>query len=525
MKLAGRASWLVLVGVGVGLLANAGCSDVPECGESGKLCGSGASGSGGASGGNGGTGGSEGGQGGSGGGPIPGCEDSPAENPQVISDSCAVFVSAAADAGGDGTKGKPFRTIGEALGAAGSKRVLVCGAQTFDESVAVESAELWGGFLCEDGWSYQGSTEDKRSVLAPGDAGSIPLTVTGTSTVAGFKVVAPAGADEGQSSIAAVVGETGNVGILDTELSALEGASGVAGEAPSLAEAKASPGSEGGNACSEAGQVDGGASAPNAMCSTSIGGNGGNGLVGAGAPGTLGAPAGANNGGAGDVGAGCDDGTKGDNGQEGDAGSAGASVGNLSLSGYTGAPGGEGGLGAVAQGGGGGGGAKGGLICSGGTVSGPGASGGSGGPGGCGGVGGKGGGAGGSSIALVSLGAAVSLTNVRLSAADGGDGGAGALGQGGQPGGDGADGGDATGGIDGPGCRGGNGGKGGNGGRGGGGRGGHSLGIATIGEAPTMTEVTFSTATTAAPGGDGGNAGAEGVFGNCWSFGADAACE
>jgi hypothetical protein len=56
------------------------------------------------------------------------------------------------DTTGDGSKAKPYATIGHALGVLGGKsRIYVCGA-TYAESVALQTAaSLYGGFLCPGG--------------------------------------------------------------------------------------------------------------------------------------------------------------------------------------------------------------------------------------------------------------------------------------------------------------------------------------------------------------------------------------
>jgi hypothetical protein len=126
-------------------------------------------------------------------------------------------------------------------------------------------------------------------------------------------------------------------------------------------------------------------------------------------------------------------------------------------------------------------------------------SGGSGGSGGCGGQAGAGGGAGGSSIGLLSIHAQIQLTAVHITLKDGGDGGAGGEGQ---LGGAGGEGGTTTAKNNGA-CAGGKGGQGGRGGAGGGGLGGHSLGIAFLGDEPTLDRATKDAITLGAKGAGG----------------------
>jgi hypothetical protein len=105
-------------------------------------------------------GGGSGGSGGTGGAP-PECI--PAGTSSPIGDDCGVFVSAdvGSDAG-DGTKAKPFATLGEALASPNGKRIYVCTSPTpLDETATIEDgAVLYGGLDCAT-WTYVAGQQDE----------------------------------------------------------------------------------------------------------------------------------------------------------------------------------------------------------------------------------------------------------------------------------------------------------------------------------------------------------------------------
>ncbi len=431
----------------------------------------------------------------------------------AVADTCGAFVSATAEAGGDGTRAKPFATFAEAVALAtknGTRRVYAC-SETFAEAVELPGeTALYGGLDCAKGWAF--STKG-RTTLAP--ASGVPITFDAGATihVENVHAKAPDGAPpddaienprSGGSSIAAVALPSSDVELLRCELEAGKGADGKAAD-PDGPLGVAPDGKVGADAC---GTGKGGAtfvsqcpdpSAPGGEGDTS-GGRGGDGEgaqpVEPPAPGN-----GPHGGIAGTLQmsmALCSEGGPGSPGTNGDAGSGGQSLTTLLDDDFKGAPGLSGKQGISGGGGGGGGGGK---ACS----AAPGGGGGSGGAGGCGGAGGRGGGAGGSSIALWAVDASVSLTQVALKAGVAGQGAAGAAGQKGALGG--------AGGLPGAvgelsvACGGGAGGEGGQGGPGGGGQGGHSIAAVWKVSRPKGADSTF-TAGAAGQGGPGG-AGAE----------------
>ena len=447
--------------------------------------------------------------------PPPGCI--PSMNQHAVGNACGVFVSAAATAGGDGTKEKPFQSFAEAidaLGMAEDKRIYAC-AEVFTEEVDMPGGiDIYGGIDCTDGWRYVGDGKQTELTAEPD---KIPLTMfggIGTSRIEDLHVRAAAAVLDGGSSIA-VVADGVEVEFARSTLEAQDAMASAAGANYGMSAKAGTTGSPGSNACS-ASSVQGGGETANDCGGDvlSVGGGGGTGNVASGGPGSPGLP-GPANGGAGEGAATCVSGGDGAAGTAGSTGTGATGLGTLARSGYAGATGGNGMPGTPGQGGGGGGGSKGGTgatRCPMSTSAG-GASGGSGGSGGCGGAGGHGGNPGGSSIALISLNATLTFDTVTLKAGRAGAGGAGGQGQDGGSSGSGGPGGNnaAQGGLNG-GCAGGDGGKGGKGGQGGGGSGGHSLGIAYKGAAPSTDGATIQTGE-AGLGGAGANAGGKGADG------------
>ncbi|WP_437636425.1 hypothetical protein [Sorangium sp. So ce854] len=437
--------------------------------------------------------------------PNPECDADPTQDASTVRDECAVFASATAEAGGDGTKAKPYASLGEAVAKAGNKRVLACASGAFGESVTIGAGvEVIGGFDCAAEWTW---SEQARSAIE-GPAGAVALTMTEGASgakVRSFAIRAASATEPGGSSIGVAVADV-EAELAQVDLTAGDGMDGANGETSTQAPQAGSsaPDTEQtrpSNACAAPNLVIGG-TAGTTTCEDgeTRGGDGGTGGItgmeeGNGARGEDGAPLPEPNpdgygiGGIGHTGGNCRQGEPGAPGASGDAGIAGSDT-TLTLAGVTGGDGGTGTTGKKGQGGGGGGGAKAGTFCSLGPtlVDGVGASGGGGGAGGCGGKGGGGGKAGGSSFGIVSLGTKLVLRKVSVTVGTAGKGGDGVAGQSGADGGVGAAGGAASGTS--PsirGCDGGRGGAGGAGGPGAGGRGGHAVGLA-YGASPGAAE-------------------------------------
>ncbi|WP_437590818.1 hypothetical protein [Sorangium sp. So ce1000] len=458
-----------------------------------------------------------------------------------MTDECAVFASATAEARGDGTKAKPYASLAEAVANAGNKRVLACTSGTFRENVTIAAGiEVIGGFDCDAEWTW---SEEARSAIE-GPAGAVALTMTEGASgakVRSFAVRAASATEPGGSSIGVAVADV-EAKLAQVDVTAGDAMAGAKGETPAEAPQEGAPGMVGTNACSLPAAVRGGLPGVT-MCEgggTSSGGRGGLGGIidtegGNGLTGEDGTPLPEENpdeyglGGAGQVAGSCRQGEPGAPGADGGSGVVGSNT-LLSLAGIAGGDGGSGVTGTRGQGGGGGGGAKAGLFCPAtpDPVEGPGASGGGGGAGGCGGKGGGGGKAGGSSIGIVSLGTKLVLREVSIAVGKAGKGGDGVVGQSGANGGAGGPGGNASG-VS-PsirGCRGGDGGQGGAGGPGAGGRGGHAVGLAYAmapGAAVTLANFVGGTAGDGGGTAPGGNAGEAGVSGECWDFTGNASC-
>ncbi|WP_437715557.1 hypothetical protein WMF45_03560 [Sorangium sp. So ce448] len=473
-----------------------------------------------------------------GGGPNPGCEADPTEDASTVRDECAVFVSATAESGGDGTKAKPYASLSEAVAKAGNKRVLACASGAFVESVTIDAGvEVIGGFDCAAEWRW---SEEARSGIE-GPAGAVALTLgegASGAKVRSFAVSAANAEAMGGSSIGVAVADV-DAELAQVDVTAGDGIAGANGEPPTEApQAGASASAEVSKACET---VYGGEPGVT-MCEDGETQGGKGGLGGTtdtdesnGQKGADGAPLPDPNpdeygiGGAGQADANCRRGEDGFPGTDGETGEAGGGT-ELTLAGIAGGDGGDGRTGKKGQGGGGGGGAKAGLFCgpSANPIAGPGASGGGGGAGGCGGKGGRGGKAGGSSVGILSLGTKLVLTDVTVTVGKAGKGGNGVAGQSGADGGVGAAGGAASGTSPSTrGCDGGRGGQGGAGGPGAGGRGGHAVGIAYAsppGAAATLSNFMAGTAGEGGGTAPTGNAGEVGVSGECWDFAGNASC-
>ncbi|WP_437971599.1 hypothetical protein WMF04_20825 [Sorangium sp. So ce260] len=479
------------------------------------------------------------------GGTDPTCDADPTQDASTVTDRCAVFASAGAASGGDGTKVSPYATLAEAIANANGKRVLACSSGAFAESVTIKAAvEVIGGFDCTAGWTW--SDQSRSAIEGPAD--KVALTLAGDASgvkLQNFTIRAADATEPGGSSIGVAVDDI-EAELVRVDVIAGDGSDGARGETPGPAQGGASAPADVSNACVGAvyGGLPGKTTCDDGETSGGVGGLGGKPEEneGLGQNGQAGTPQAVppTQHGLGGVGHGqdnasddCGSGENGARGANGGPGTGGSET-RLMLASIAGGDGSRGINGVRGQGGGGGGGAKSGPFCSlgGGTFTdGAGASGGGGGAGGCGGRGGGGGKAGGSSIAIVSLGTQLVLTDVTVAVGKAGNGGTGGDGSAGGAGGTGSEGGNrvlVSGSIEG--CTGGRGGAGGDGGPGGGGRGGHAVGIAyKVTPSPAPAEVPFE----GGPAGDGGppgfgggetSAGAPGVTGACWDFATNTTC-
>ena len=409
-------------------------------------------------------------------------------------DGTGVFVNAKAAAGGDGTKGKPFNKLQDALNKGG--RIYVCVsevAETVTLSGTTPPATVFGGLDCT-GWA---ATSTKTTVTGPQGAAALLATSANKLTFSDFKFVSLSAqgreADgHGKSSVAAIVSSSKDLVFTRVEFQAGDATEGAPGTTEShYTGAKAGAGGI------ASGSTPGANSDCLAQCSDGSAGGAAAGGGGAGSTGGNGQPLGREyptgqvpkKDGTGGMGAvnGCFDGNPGADGQAKPGGGGGQPVGALNGAAWTVSGDGTAGtVGEVGQGGGGGGGKGTGSLAGGGGSC-----------GGCGGGRGLGGKAGGASIALVAIESTIKLQACALRAGKGGIGGAGGDGQTGQPAGD----------IGTGACNGGAGGVGGQGGGGGGGAGGDSLPLVFKGDAP-VDEGSTLTPGVAGSGGKGGSSSA-----------------
>lgn len=403
----------------------------------------------------------------------PGCDPTKdlAASPACIDELMGWFVSPTGSDTGDGSRKKPFATLGKALSQNGKGRVYVCEGTYTGAALVTKSVAIYGGLRCD--WSAAAV----RPVLA-GDTPELAMRISGSGvTLFDLVLQGKDAANPGQSSVALAVTGAQSVKLVRVKVVAGKGQPGADAvaapytfPAPSALDGKAGSGTAGGPA--NAITCPGGA--------ITTGGKGGdNGLDGqAGQPSGTGGTAGTFAGCASNVGGG-----GGADGSSSSAAPAPTTRGTIGVS-WSPTPGARGADGAPGQGGGGGGGRGGG-------------GGGGGGAGGCGGAGGGGGGSGGASIAILAVDAGLTLSASELVTGVAGKGGAGQAGQSGQTA-FGAGGSPAAGG-----CNGGAGGKGGDGGAGAGGSGGVSIGVLYKGAAPALDAVTSGAITLGAQGAKG----------------------
>lgn len=425
----------------------------------------------------------------------------------------AIFVSPDGKDTNDGSFGSPANTIskGIELAAARGKDVYVCTAD-YAENLVVDTkaVNIFGGYDCVT-WSR----DNQRASVVPATGTALTLRHVSEMTVDRMRFLAANAKTAGESSIAAQISASEHVVLSHLELTAGNGAVGVAGAPVSTAK-QAQAGADGiaGNYCNPYLSdwpcdvaVPTGGDGPITKCgSTQVKG----GLGGRAAPYPKGKPQGGGPGGRGMK----KSGAEGENGISGNEGSISKlAFGSVTDDGYVASnSGGDGTDGTPGESGGGG---DGGYSCHyqssavkdeiADCVAGVGqdafyfgSGGGQGGYGGCGGSAGHGGGAGGASIALLSIKSTVSLSWSSLTTGTGGSGGAPSNGAKGQAGGRGGKAGKPSSYALGTyatittGQDGGPAGDGGAGGPGGPGGGGPSITLVALGESPVTQAVTFS---------------------------------
>ena len=158
-----------------------------------------------------------------------GCDPSKEGGP--VGDGCGVFVSASKgdDATGDGSKAKPYKSLGKGVASVASgKAVYACG-ESFSEALTLKSGvSLYGGLECATDWRYVASK--KTQLTAEADA--IPLTVVkgdGSSEIADVAIMSKDAVKAGGSSIAVLAVEA-KATLARVDLTAGKGAPGADGK-------------------------------------------------------------------------------------------------------------------------------------------------------------------------------------------------------------------------------------------------------------------------------------------------------
>ncbi|HEX9618605.1 MAG TPA: hypothetical protein VF989_00635 [Polyangiaceae bacterium] len=161
---------------------------------------------------------------------------SPSDEPCLVSDEFAVFVAPDGDDDDDGTMSEPVATFARALELADSdgKIVIACAGE-YDEQVVIDDeVHIYGGFDCDDDWSY---APGEPSTVAPSTRGyALRIDgVDGEVAIEDVAFIAQDGASAGQSSIAGFVSESSDVALRRVVLEAGEGVAGESAENPGFA--------------------------------------------------------------------------------------------------------------------------------------------------------------------------------------------------------------------------------------------------------------------------------------------------
>ena len=147
----------------------------------------------------------------------------PLKNPEkCLVDAFGIFVSPTGDDANDGTKAKPVKTIGKALGTTRS-RIVVCEG-TYPETIDIQrDVEIYGGISC----SF--TTAGKPASIESGKP--IGLTVSrGTVLLTSLNVTAVSGAAPGESSVGILAASGATLRLVGGAIVAGMGADGAAGD-------------------------------------------------------------------------------------------------------------------------------------------------------------------------------------------------------------------------------------------------------------------------------------------------------
>ena len=122
------------------------------------------------------------------------------ESPECVDEAVGVFVSVAGDDANDGTRGRPFRTIGKGVEARGDKpRVYVCEG-TYEENVRLlRSVGVHGGLACD--WTHSGA----KPTIAPSEGTALEIRDARGVIVEDMEAVAVSDAARPGQSVVAVL--------------------------------------------------------------------------------------------------------------------------------------------------------------------------------------------------------------------------------------------------------------------------------------------------------------------------------
>jgi hypothetical protein len=218
--------------------------------------------------------------------PPPGCDTptDPLKNPEkCLVDSFGVFVSTGGSDSNDGSKAKPFKTLGKAV-AAGKDRIVVCEG-TYTESVEIKSdVELYSGVTCD--FTKAGG---KAKVVATKPEYAVSIAKPASAVLLrDLEVEAIDGTSTSVNSIALLVTEVANVKLVNVTATAKKGfdaPAGVSGTTGVVSNLAAVGGTTNGNAA-----VGNTTPGPVKTCICTVGGNTSGGA--GGAPASGGAPGG-----------------------------------------------------------------------------------------------------------------------------------------------------------------------------------------------------------------------------------------
>jgi hypothetical protein len=145
--------------------------------------------------------------------------------------AAAIFVAPSGSDSAPGTMTEPVKSInhGIQLAAASFKSVYVCNG-TYAESVTLDgqAVSLYGGYDCADGWKR--SNTARAEVASPTNRALAIKDVTGKVVIDRIDFAASSATQPGSSSVAAFVVGSGDVTLSHSNLTAGDGAAGIAGD-------------------------------------------------------------------------------------------------------------------------------------------------------------------------------------------------------------------------------------------------------------------------------------------------------